>query len=138
MAKFISEITFKRTYETYTETSVHKLLLPFEYAKAFCDFINPNGKLDFGEYFEDDLEFQEIIFEAYGDIDEDDFEEEIEFLKENARKNPDIMMEIFDVFLGDGDVSFSGTPAVSQKPKKQVCILRDLTGKNTDFTAILL
>ena len=53
MAKFLSEITFKRSFETYTETSVHKLLLPFEYAKAFCDFINPQGTLDFADFFEE-------------------------------------------------------------------------------------
>lgn len=138
MPKFMSEITFKKTYESYTETAVHKLLLPFEYAKAFCDFINPNGKLDFGDFFEDDIEFQEIIYEAYGDIDEDDFEDEIEYLKENARKNPGIMMEIFDIFLGDGVVTFSGSPVSSEKLKKQICILRDLTEKNSDYTAILL
>ncbi len=136
MAKFMSELTFKRTYENYTETSVHKMLLPFEYAKAFCDFINPRGKLDFGEFFEEDIEFQEIIFEAYGDIDEDDFEDEVEFLKENARKNPDIMMEIFDIFLGDGIKTYDGTPS-SAPLKKEAILLRDLTGKNSDFTVIL-
>ena len=136
MAKFMSELTFKRTYADYTETVVHKLLLPFEYAKAFCDFINPHGKLDFGDFFEDDIEFQEIIFEAYGDIDEDDFEDEVEFLKENARQNPHIMMEIFDVFLGDGEITYEGKPS-SSPLKKEICFLRDLTGKHPDFTAIL-
>ena len=138
MAKYMSEITLKRIYENFTETSVHKMLLPFEYAKAFCDFISPAGKLDFAEYFEEDIEFQEIIFEAYGDIDEDDFEDEIDFLKENARKNPDIIMEIFDIFLGDGDATYTCTPYKTAHPKKEVCLLRDLTGKNPDYTAVLL
>ena len=136
MAKFMSELTFKRTFKDYSETSVHKLLLPFKYAKAFCDFISPSGKLDFGDFFEDDIEFQEIIFEAYGDIDEDDFDDEIEFLKENARKNPDIMMEIFDVFLGDGLKICEGKPS-SAPLLKEICILRDLTGENTDYISIL-
>ena len=133
MAKYLSEITFKRVSGGYLDTSVHKMLLPFEYAKVFCDFISPAGKLDFADFFEEDIEFQEIIFEAYGDIDEDDFEAEVEFLKENARSNPDIMMEIFDIFLGEGKVS----QVKAAGTDKSYLLLRDLTGKNPDYTAIL-
>lgn len=138
MSKFLSEITFKRIYDGFTETTVHKLLLPFEYAKAFCDFISPNGKLDFAEYFENDLEFQEIIFEAYGDIDDDDFEAEIEFLKENVRKDPSIMMEIFDIFLGDGTLISGKKHSLCDKPSRETCILRDLTCKNADYISVLI
>ncbi len=138
MSKFLSEITFKRSFETYTETSVHKLLLPFEYAKAFCDFINPQGALDFADFFEDDLEFQEIIFEAYGDIDEDDFETEVEYLKENCRKNPGLMREIFDIFMTEGKIEHSNSPVLNEKLKKEVAVLRDLTGRNNEFFTVLL
>ena len=130
--KFLTEITFHRDFDTFSETAMHKLLLPFEYAVIFCDLISKNGKLDFGECFEEDLEFQEIIYEAYGDIDDDDFEDEIEFLKENARKNTNLIKEIFDVFLGDAKVSTSGTVSVGAPLLKETYIIRDLTGKKPD------
>lgn len=128
--KFLTEITFLRNYENYTETAVYKILLPFKYAVIFCDLISKNGKLDFGECFEEDLDFQEIIYESYDDIDDDDFETEVEYLKENARKCPDIIREIFDVFLGTGKITSNGSGA--GKLLKETYVIHDLTGEHTD------
>ncbi|MBQ3054038.1 MAG: hypothetical protein IJC89_03950 [Clostridia bacterium] len=140
--KYLSEITMETLYSSgEKEITKYKLLLPFRYSSAFCDLMSENGKISFPYFFEEDIEFQEILFEAYGDIDEDDFENEIEYIKENWDKNRDIFREILDIFLSEPETSYYSKgdyPADKLSPfasKKEVITLiaHDLLLKEPDF-----
>ena len=130
MAKYLSELIFITFSSNKKVSTKYKLLLPYKYAKIFCNLISGEGKKKFSDYFEDDIEFQEIIFEFYGDIDEDIFEEEVEYLKESG--TPEIFMEILDFFLDDGvktSENYNG-----KLNNSTVLLLKDLTGNKPDYT----
>ncbi len=151
--KYITEITFCRFFycsdsNRYKETAIHKILLPYKYTVMFCDLISKFGKLDFAQCFEDDLEFQEIIYETFEDIDDDQFEDEVEFMKENARKDLSVIRDCFEIFLDDGKrifekengekITYKQLCALSPETVKEECFVRDLTGKNPDFSIVIV
>ena len=127
MPRYLSEITFTDFKNNKKISTKYKLLLPYKYAKIFCNLVSGDSKKGFSDYFEGDLEFQEIIYEFYGDIDEDSFEDEVEFLKESG--TPEMFMEILDFFMDDG----VKTSETFDGKSSSVIVLKDLSGDKPDY-----